>query len=168
MEGARFQALGETPTIVPVVWPGRGSCALLRGILTGRDEPGIRVGGGQPHHLRLGDSTRRHCHSPHQALREVAARLVNEASDFREHRPCTRLASSRLARYAGRRGKCSSLMSALPISSPRPRTRLRIQIRRFGGGPRLRPRRRGRSATGSGDRQSYARGCPAAVAYRSR
>ena len=89
MEGARFQALGETPTILSGLWPSRGSCALLRGILTRRDGSGISVGSGQPHHLRLGGSTRRHRHSPHQALREVAARLVNEASDFREHRPET-------------------------------------------------------------------------------
>src|SRR5215212_5521350 len=105
-----------------------------------------------------------------------AARLDDDASRiFTERRPegqrCKpdpRPASGRLARYADRQGKRSSLMPALPTPSPRPPTQRRIQIRWYEGGPRPQPRRRGRSANGSAGRQSYARGCRAVVACQSR
>src|SRR5215213_738057 len=105
-----------------------------------------------------------------------AARLYDDASRFfserrpegQRRKPDPPLASGRLARYADRQGKRSSLMPALPTPSPRPPTQRRIQIRRYEGGPRPQPRRRGRSANGSAGRRSYARGCRAIVACQSR
>src|SRR5215203_1138382 len=105
-----------------------------------------------------------------------AARLYDDASRYCSERrsegqrckPDPRLASSRLAQYADRLGKCSVVKSPLPTPSPRPPTRHRIQFRRHEGGPRPRRRRRGHSTNGSGGRRSYARGCPAIVACQSR
>src|SRR5215207_7185988 len=105
-----------------------------------------------------------------------AARLYDDASRYFSERgpegqrckPDPLPARSRLARYADRQGKRSSLMPNLPTPSQRPRTRHRIQIRRHASGPRPQQRRRGRLANGSAGHLWYAQGCLAVVACQRR